>query len=157
MPVPITQQNMTPVGLFEQFFDDDVIVFIVNMSNLYTNKDKGKQEFKTNASEIRLFIAMLLLTGHSPLPRRKLYQENSSDIHNAAMSNAISRNRFEEILLLILHLSDNINLDKQDKMTKIRPFNDMITKRCIENRPNSPDISADESMLPHYGRNNSKQ
>ena len=103
-----------------------------------------------------LFIAMLLLTVHSPLPRGKLYQGNSSDIHNAAMSNGMSRNHFEEILS-VFHLSDNINLDKQDKMTKIRPFNDMIAKRCIENRPNSPDISADESMLPYYGRNNSKQ
>ena len=28
MPVLIIQQNVTPVGLFEQFFDDDVIAFI---------------------------------------------------------------------------------------------------------------------------------
>ena len=43
MLVPITQQNVILVGLFEQFFDDDVIAFIVNMSNLYANKNKGKQ------------------------------------------------------------------------------------------------------------------
>ena len=28
MPVLIIQQNVTPVGHFEQFFDDDVIAFI---------------------------------------------------------------------------------------------------------------------------------
>ena len=40
MPVPIVQQNVTPI--FEQFFDDDVIAFIANMSNLYINRDKEK-------------------------------------------------------------------------------------------------------------------
>ena len=68
----------------------------------------------------------------------------------------MSCNRFEEIFS-ILHLSDNMNLDKQDKMTKIRPLYDMTTKRCIENRPNSSDLPNDESMLPYYCQNNSKQ
>ena len=62
MPVPVVQQNVTPVGLFEQFFDGDVIAFIINMPHLCANRDQGKREFKTNASEIRLVIAMLLLT-----------------------------------------------------------------------------------------------
>ena len=100
-------------------------------------------------------LSMLLLTGYNPLPRRKLYWENSSDVHNA-MSKARSCNCFEEILS-ILHLSDNMNLDKQDKMTKSRPFYDMIAKRCTENQPNSPDLSVGESMLPYYGQNNRKQ
>ena len=34
MLVPIIQQNVVPVGLLEQFFNDDVVAFIVNMSNL---------------------------------------------------------------------------------------------------------------------------
>ena len=57
------------------------------------------------------------------------------------MSNGMSRNRFGEILYALL-LSDNMNLDKQDKLSKVRPFYDMIAKRCIENQPNSPDLSA---------------
>ena len=156
LPVPIIQQNVTPVGLFEHFFDDYVIASIVNLSNWYANAEKGKHEFKTNASEICLFIVTLLLTGYNTLLRRKLYWENSSDVHNAAMSNTMSCNRFEEIFS-ILHLKDNVNLDKQDKMTKIRPFYDMTAKRCFENRPNSSDLSIDESMLPYYCQNKSKQ
>ena len=83
---------------------------------------------------------MLLLTGYNPLPRRRLDWENSSDVHNAVMSNAMSLNHFEEIFS-ILHLIGNMNLDKQDQMTKVRPFHDMISKHCIENQPNSPDLS----------------
>ena len=156
MPEPIIQHEVTATGLSQKFFDDEVIASIVEMTNLYAKRDKGKHDFNTDASEIRLFIGMLLLTGYSPLPRRKLYWENTADVHNSAMADAMSRNRFEEILS-VLHLSDNINLDKNDKMAKVRPFYDMIVKRCIQNRPNSPDLSVDESMLPYYGRNNSKQ
>ena len=71
LPVPIIQQNVTPVGLFEHFFDDYVIASIVNLSNWYANTEKGKHEFKPNASDI--CFVMLLLTGYNPLPRRKLY------------------------------------------------------------------------------------
>ena len=55
MPVPIVQQIVTPVGRFEQFFeDDDAIAFTANMSNSYADRDKEKHEFKTNASEMLL-------------------------------------------------------------------------------------------------------
>lgn len=67
------------------------------MSDLSANRDMGKYEFKTNPSKIRLFIAILLLTGYNPLPKRKLYCKNSSDVHNTAMSNAMPCHRFEKI------------------------------------------------------------
>ena len=122
----------------------------------HANRDKGKHEFKTNASEIHFFIAMLLVTGYNSLPRRKIYCENSLFIHNAAISNAMSHNHFQKILC-VLHLSDNMNLDEQDKMTKIIPFYDMIAKCCIKNPTNTLELSIDESVLLYYGRNNSKQ
>ena len=50
-----------------------------------------------------------------------------------------------------------MGLDKQDKITKIIPFYYKIAKSCIENGPNSLDLSADESVLSYYGRSNSKQ
>ena len=46
MAMPIIQQNVTHVGLFEQFFDDNVIAFIVNMSTLYAKRDKGKHKIQ---------------------------------------------------------------------------------------------------------------
>jgi len=156
MPQPARQDIVTPVALFEKFFDDEVIEFIVKMTKLYAQRDKGKHGFNTDSQEIRLFLGMLILTGYNQLPRRKLYWENSEDVHNPAMSNSMSRNRFEE-LLSVLHFSDNMKLDKEDKMTKIRPLYNMIRKRCVENRPNAADLSVDESMLPYYGRNSSKQ
>ena len=102
------------------------------------------------------FFAMLLLTGYNQLPRRKMNWESSSDVLNTAMSNAISRNHFEE-LLSVLHLSDNMELDTSDKLAKVRYFYIFIVRRSVEFRPNSENLSVDESMLPYYGRNNGKQ
>ena len=155
-PQPHTLETATPASIFELFFDEEVICFLVEMTNLYAQRDKGKHNFCTDSSEIRLFIAMLLITGYNQLPRRKMYWKNAEDVLNPAMSNAMSRNRFEE-LLSVLHLSDNMNLAQNDKFAKVRPFYELIAKRCYNNRPNSADLSVDESMLPYYGRNNSKQ
>ena len=46
MAMPIIQQNVTHVGLFEQFFDDNGIAFIVNMSTLYAKRDTGKHKIQ---------------------------------------------------------------------------------------------------------------
>ena len=144
---PQQTSSITPVSLFKLFFDDEVIDFMVRMTNLYANRGKGKHNFKTDSKEMRLFLAMILLTGYVPLPRRKLYWENSPDVHNEALSNAMSQNPFEDILSN-LHFSDN---------WKVCPLYNLIIKRCFDNRPNTPDLSVDESMIPYYGRNNSKQ
>lgn len=69
--MPIIQQNVVPVGLLEQFFNHDVIAFIVNMSNLYVNRDKGKHKFKMNTSEICLFVSLLLLTVYNSLLEKR--------------------------------------------------------------------------------------
>ena len=66
------------------------------------------------------------------------------------MSNPMSHNHYEKILSM-LHVSDKMNLDKQDKMSQIRQFHDMIAKSCIENWPNFPDLYVDKSMLLYYG------
>ena len=68
----------------------------------------------------------------------------------------MKRTRFEE-LMKCFHLCDNLQLRENDKMAKIRPFYEMINERCLKNRANLPNLSVDESMLPYYGRNNSKQ
>ena len=105
---------------------------------------------------MRLFLAMLLLSGYNVLPRRRMYWENSEDVKNDSMSRAMSRNRFEEILS-VLHCCDNNNLNPEDKMTKVRPLYNLINERCLKYLSNLSSICVDESMLPYYGRHSSKQ
>ena len=123
------------------------------MTNLYAHRDRDKHNFH---AEMRLFLAMLLLSGYNVLPRRRMYWENSEDVKNDSMSRAMSRNRFEEILS-VLHCCDNNNLNPEDKMTKVRPLYNLINERCLKYSSNLSSICVDESMLPYYGRHSSKQ
>ena len=126
------------------------------MTNLYAYRDKGKHTFHVEHSEMRLFLAMLLLSGYNVLPRRRMSWENNEDVKNDSMSHAMSRNRFEEILS-VLHCCDNNNLNSEDKMTKVRPFYNLINERCLKYSSDLSSICVDESMLPYYGRHSSKQ
>ena len=101
-------------------------------------------------------LAILLLSGYSVLPRQKLYWENSSDVFKRTMSEAMSRNRFEEILS-VFHLADNHHLEPSDVFSKVRPFYAAINEKCLEYFLNDECLSVDESMLPYYGRHSSKQ
>ena len=75
---------------------------------------------------------------------------------NTAISSAMSRNRFEE-LVANLHVCDNETLDKSDNMAKIRPFFSMMNEKCLQYFLNQEELSVDESMLPYYGRHSGKQ
>jgi len=149
-------EPLSPVAIFNAFFDDNVVEYMVSMTNLYAQRDKGKHGFSIDVNEMRLFLAMLLLTGYVVLPRLRMYWENKDDVFNKVMSDAMSRNRFEEILS-VLHLCDNLKLDSTDPMTKMRPLFSQINEKCLQYFLNEEHLSIDESMLPYYGRHSSKQ
>ena len=148
--------QVTPFGLFNAFFDDAVINHIVEMTNLYARRDKSMVNFCTDKCEIRTFLAILLLSGFNTRPRIRMYWESSPLVHCEAVANAMSRNRFKE-LMSCFHLCDNMSLNNSDKMTKVRPFFNMMNERCLKFRANLPNLSVDEAMLPYFGRNSSKQ
>jgi hypothetical protein len=150
------KEPLTPAAIFNAFFDDDVVEYMVKMTHLYAQCDKGNHGFSTDSAEMRLFLAMLLLSGYDVLPRPKMYWENADDVFNKAMSDAMSRNRFEEIFL-VFHLADNQQLDASDSKSKVRPLFATISEKCLQLFLNDEHLSVDESMLPYYDRHCSKQ
>ena len=144
------------MAIFNAFFDDDVVEYMVIMTNSYAQRDKGNHWFSTDSAEMRLFLAMLLLSGYVVLPRRKMYWENADDVFNKAMSDAMSRNRFEEIFS-VFYLVDNQQLDASDSMSKVRLLFATINEKCLQLFLNDEQFSVDESMLPYYGTHSSKQ
>nr|CAD7595708.1 unnamed protein product [Timema genevievae] len=109
-------EDMSPVQIFELFFDDVVVKMLVDFTNIYA-RQAGDMTFELTLDEMRIFLAILLLTGYNPLPRYKMYWEMSDDCHNEAVSKAISRGRFEKITKY-LHMCDNTNLSASDKFAK---------------------------------------
>ena len=91
---------------------------LVEATNMYAKqKNSG---FSTSSDELRLFFAMLFTTRCNPLPRRRLYWENTDDVKNVAISGAMARTRFDELMRYI-HIADNDNLPIGDKFSKVRP------------------------------------
>ncbi|CAK1585629.1 unnamed protein product [Parnassius mnemosyne] len=144
-----------PVDLFELFFSHEVIMHIVRHSVIYAVQ-KGNPGFTLSDNDIYCFIGILILTGYSPLPRRRMYWESNEDTHNILVAKSMRRNRFEEILRHF-HVVDNINLCPNDKMAKVRPLFDLLNKKFLQYAVIEKNISIDESMIPYYGRHGCKQ
>jgi Transposase IS4 len=145
--------DLSPASLFQLFFDDEVIEHMTDMSNLYASQHS--KQLGVTSEEIRLVLAILLISGYVPLVNRRMFWESGEDTHNEAVSSALPLNRFEE-LLRFLHVCDNNNLDASDKMAKLRPLFDMLNK-FMQHWPVEQNVSVDESMVPYYGRHSSKQ
>ena len=127
--------QVTLTSLFELIFEEKIVSFMADITNLYVQRDKGKHNFITDSKEMLLFPAMLILT---------------AVVLNTAISNAISGNHFKD-LLSVLHLSKNL------QACQIQVFYEVTVCHCFQFWPNSEDLSVDESILLYCGRNNSKQ
>ena len=148
--------DSTPASLFERFLDDHVVDMLVEATNLYA-KQKGNHTFTTSPDEFRLFVAVLFTSGYNPLPRRKLYWENTDDVVNIAVCKAMTRNRFDE-LMKYLHVANNDSLPAEDRFAKIRPMFSALNERFLSSYPQHQlQLSIDESMVPYYGRHSAKQ
>ena len=154
-PVNISRLPVEPLNLFELFFDDQVVEALVHFSQTYA-RSKGNHSFQTSSEEMRIFMAILLLTGYNTLPRRRMYWSREDDIGNTAVASVMTRDRFEE-MMRYLHLCDNEKLDAADKMGKVRPILTMLNERFLKYFIKTPNLSIDESMIPYYGRHGAKQ
>jgi len=147
--------DYTPTMLFEMFLDEPAIHLLVENTNKYA-RSRGKHTFETTLAELKLFMAILFMGGYAQLPQRRLYWDPSDDVHNEAVSGAMTRNRFEEIVMVV-HVADNEKLPANDHMAKVRPLFDLMNANFVKNFPASRNLSIDESMVPYYGRHSAKQ
>ncbi|XP_030747121.1 piggyBac transposable element-derived protein 3-like [Sitophilus oryzae] len=150
----LPSNNLSPIQLFENFFEKEIIDMFVFYTNNYAASKNKRSDI--TPEEIKVFFGILLLSGYVSVPRRRMFWENSSDCHNNIVSNSMSRNRFEHILSNI-HCCDNNNLDKNDRFAKVRPFFDKINSRFLDFAPIDEFHCVDEAMVPYFGRHGCKQ
>jgi len=101
-------------------------------------------------NEIRVFVAILLLSAYIPLPRKKMFWEDSTETRNECVANTMRRNHFNDILQY-LHLADNMNLS-YSKLDKVLPYLARLNENFLAFFPNQQELSVDESMIPYFGR-----
>ena len=143
---------MSPIDAFKAMFSDDLVLDVTNQTNLYAvQHDKGNLNILEN--EIRIFIAVLLLSGYCKVPYRDLYWADAPDTQNEAVSCAISRNRFLEILSNF-HLADNTQIT-EDRYYKVRALFEKLSFN-FKQYGSFVNHSVDESIIPYYGKRGTK-
>lgn len=148
------KMTQSPMEIFNLFFDDEVINLVTEYTNIYAGQRNLLNDITQN--EIRCFIGVLVLSGYVVVPKRYMYWENRDDSHNAMVVAAISRDRFSHIMK-VLHVCNNLSLDKFDRFAKMRPLFDVINKKFIQFSPLEQHHSIDEAMVPYFGRHPTKQ
>ena len=151
----VSDNDCTPLSLFERFFDDVVINQIVTETLRYASQ-KSSHDFKITPADLKVFLGILIISGYVVLPGRRCYWSVDDDMRNIAVSNAMSRNDFEK-MLRFLHVADNNKLDSSDKFAKITPLFKLLNERYLRYFQPAQNISVDESMVPYYGRHSAKQ
>lgn len=154
MPEWLTSIDRSPVEMFELFYDEEVVSLIRDMTNKYAS-EKGDPAGYT-LEDIKCFLAILLVSGYNQVPRVKMYWETKDDVMNQAISQAMPRNKFLNIMRC-LHVCDNADLDKNTKFAKVVPLWNMMNKRFLKYFVGDANLCIDESMIPYYGRHSAKQ
>lgn len=148
-------ENSTPIQIFETIVSDEVIQLLVQQSNLYASQN-NRHDFSVTTKDIQIFLGVLFFSGYHKLPRERLYWSLDEDFDTKLVYNAISRNRYSEIKKN-LHLADNMSLNKDDKMAKLRPLMALLNKNFQQWGIFFDVLSIDEAMVKYFGHHSSKQ
>lgn len=146
------KKAQTPLEYFHLFFSNDLLLKIVNETNLYASQKNVN--LTLTFEEINVFFGALLLSGYAKYPNKRLYWSSNEDVPKI-LQNSIRCNRFEQILRNI-HLNDNNNID-DDRLYKLRPLITELNNKFKMHGGLEENLSIDESMIPYYGRHYAKQ
>ena len=134
-------------------FSCGFILHVTNQTNLYAvHHDKGN--FNILEEEFRTLIAVLLLSMCCKVSYRNFYWADESYTHHEAVSSAVCRNRFRE-LLLSFHLTDNTQTT-EGRYYKVRVLFEKLYFN-FKQYGSFVSLSADESIVLYYRKHSTKQ
>ena len=164
-----TGQTLTlptcPITTFLLFFTESLFELIAVETNRYAQTCMGEEEYTkwTNVTidELKAYIGFKILMGIIRLPSLYDYWKKDPYYHYGPIANRISRDRFMEIGRY-LHFVDNSTLappgsDEYDRLGKVRPVLEQLSKQFTVLYNPSRDCSIDEAMIPFKGRSSMKQ
>lgn len=140
---------------------DEIFEKIVAETNLFAEQllgdasPKPRSRFKdwkpTSKKEIKQFFGLILYMGLVKLPQINLYWSRDRVFGQSFAPSVMSRNRFE-LLLRMLHLTNNETADKSDRIFKIRPLIDALNETFAKYYRPKEQVCVDESQVPFRGR-----
>lgn len=164
--VKFDTSNFTVQTLVDLFFSDEFLALLVEQTNLYAAQEiatweNGNQNAikkskrisnwqDVSATEMKVFIALLLQMGPCTFPTIEHYW-NTNKLYNVNFWRThMSRNRFQ-LILRYFHLVDN-SQPSTDRLYKVRPIVNHFNDIMRENYVPSKNICIDESMMLWRGR-----
>ena len=106
--------------------------------------------------KLKLFIAILVLSGYNQLPRQEMYRQRREDNQNRMVTALMIKRKFEKSKQF-LYLADNESLGKTDRFVKVRPLFDAVNKQFVAYYKPEQHLSVDKSMVPYFGKHGAKQ
>lgn len=142
--------NLTPVEIYKLIVELEILDLIVLETN--SNASRCKQNWKeVSVEEMQKFFAILLFMGLVKYPKISDYWSKKFLYRHCFVRHIMSRNRFQSILRF-LHFADNEAADTRDRLYKIKPLTNALTKRYKQLKIPEEVVSIDESMVPFRGR-----
>lgn len=158
------------LDFFKLFFPDHIIKMIKKETNRYAyttiQKLKKANKLKLNSvwnkwlpvkeCEIYSFFAIILHMCLIPKPQLKDFWSQNTVIQSSFAPKVMPRDRFLSILSM-LHLVDNSKYVPReninhDRLFKIRPFSDFLSKQCSKFYKPAQNLTVDEGICPFRGR-----
>lgn len=82
----VSLKELTPVLVFRNFFDEDILKLITDQANIY-GKGKKRSNWKDMSNkEIESFLGLVILMGINHLPNMKLCSSNDMVFQNTFIS-----------------------------------------------------------------------
>ena len=96
-----------------------------------------------------------LLSGYAKYPNKRLYwsKENGTP---SIFAEAMRCNKFE-IILHHIHFNENVAIDKEDRLYKLRLLLSHLSQKFLELVTLEEHLCNDELMISYYGRHYAKQ
>ncbi|KAL1448702.1 hypothetical protein MTO96_028188 [Rhipicephalus appendiculatus] len=156
-PLRVTHSELVdvePFDLFARLLNKEIIGLITDESNRYAQQ-QNDHNVSTTEHDILQFVAILFLSGYHKLPRSDLYWSKAEDLSVPLVANTMSRAKFR-LIKRYIHACDSQNLEKGDKMAKIRPLLRLVNSSLQQFGIFSKNLSVDEQMVPYFGRHSCK-
>lgn len=158
-PKRIIDNYRSPIDYFTLFFSNFLMGLIIEQTELYASQKN--QTISLDLPELKAFLGLLVYMGFHSLPSIRLYWSTDENFHCDRIARVMSLKRFLKLLRL-LHLADNSNMPKRsdpnyDKLYKVRPLLNILSKEFPKHFSPSRYISIDESMVAFKGRSSMKQ
>ena len=139
-----TDRPIEPIDIYNLFVCDEVVELIVTETNNFfeetmgatpsTRHSKVKQWKPISAEDVKKLLGILITMGLNKQPTFDCYWSKGQIYGCELIQKTMSRNKFE-LIMRFLHFADNRLSDGSDRLYKLKPLIDLISRNFLKFTP----------------------